>query len=428
MESLRVDGGAAGVTILEREESGRGRGFTQLHSCAPAQNCVVPREMLKATIARVIMSMSATISSSHIQGLLGYQDKVGKPPQQVCTVIANLRDLCDLQEAGIGMDWRRGTGEGGGGSGQRSLGLGSGHGGGRPVFRSAGFGTSSGPSLPRITAQRSFGSLSATSGPGSPSVGSMPPSTPSTPSSGRYQSMFKNSTQQVNDKIVNNILLGKMNKFSGKTYNETRDFLYQILGSGEPDLSNMVCEFMTLVFKKAATEETFRPLYAKLLCELSQRYKVILEEMQRLQANYLDIFEDVQEVPEGAVEYKKFLEKNEQKQYRQGYSQFLAECAALEILDLSNLEQTFEHLSGLMLKYAKVEDKRTLVEEYAYCLVFMSKVLAKKQSPFFIRARQALSRVCATAVDTLLKNASTYVSFSPRARCIMLDVKDNLSS
>ncbi len=397
--------------------------------------------MLKATIQRIIMSASATMSSSEIQTLLGLQAKVGRPSQAICTVIANLRDLCELQTAGMGMNWRQGPSNGGssgdGGISQRASGMG-GHAssavGGRPVFRTSGFGGGVGgngaPNLPRITAQRSYGSLSSASGPASPSVtvgGAAQSPAPSTPGSGRYQSMFKNSSQHVEDKIVNNILLGKMNKFSGKTYKETRDFLYQILGSGEAEVSDMIRDFMLLVFKKAAQEETFRHHYAKLICELSQRYKVILEEMHTLQASYLEIFEDVEEVPEGGDEYKKFLEKNEEKQYRQGYSQFLAECVALEMLELTNLEKTFEHLSGLLLKYGNVEGKRTLMEEYAYCLEYMTKVLTTKSSPFFARARQALSRVCFPAIETLLAKPSEYVSLSPKARCILLNVKDNLS-
>lgn len=365
------------------------------------------------------MSTAAVVSSSQFQSLLSLQGKVGRPSQQICATIANLKDLCELQTAEIGLDWRRGTSGAGAGAGGGHGGHG-GHG-GRPVFR-GGVGSSG---LPKITPQRSYGSLSSASGPGSPSA--VQPSTPSTPGSGRYQSMFKNSTQQVEDKILNNIILSKLNKFSGKTYTEIRDFLYQILGSGEPDLADMIRHFMLLVFKKAAAEETFCPLYAQLLSEISQRYKVILEEMHRLQENYLEIFEDVEEPPAEGDAYKIFLEKTEQKQYRQGYSQFLAECAGLEILGLANLQRTFEHLFGLILKYGKVEGKKALLEEYADCLVRMSKVLKKKSSPFFVSARKALAAIAVPSITELVQNKENYCSLSPKARFILMDVKDNLA-
>jgi hypothetical protein len=368
------------------------------------------------------MSTATVVPSSQFQALLSLQGKVGRPSQQICTVIGNLRDLCELQTAEIGLDWRRGTSDGAGGNHGGGGGRTGGHG-GRPVFRSGG---ASG--LPKISSQRSYGSLSSASGPGSPAGGGGGGGGgPSTPGSGRYQSMFKNSTQQVEDKILNNIILSKLNKFSGKTYNDIRDFLYQILGSGEPDLVDMIRHFMLLVFKKAAAEETFCPLYAQLLSEISQRYKVILEEMHRLQENYLEIFEDVEEPPAEGDAYKIFLEKNEQKQYRQGYSQFLAECAGLEILELANLQRTFEHLFRLILKYGKVEGKKALVEEYADCLVRMSKVLKKKSSPFFVRARQALAASSVPSITELVQNKEIYCSLSPKARFILMDVKDNLA-
>jgi hypothetical protein len=371
------------------------------------------------------MSTAAVVSSSmsQVQTLLSLQGKVGRPSQQICNTITNLRDLCELQASGIGIDWRRGAGGGGGGGGG-----GAAEGGGRPAFRNGHGGHgghgAGGFNLPRITSQRSYGSMSAASGPGTPGGAH---STPSTPGSGRYQSMFKNTAQPVEDRIMNNIILSKLNKFSGNTYNDIRDFLYQILGSGEADLADMIRHFMLMVFKKAASEETFCPLYAKLLSEISQRYKVILEEMQKLQANYLDIFEDVEEVAAGGDDYDKFVEKNKDKQYRQGYSQFLAECAALEILDISNLELTFRRLFELILKYGKVDGKKALVEEYADCLVRMSKVLKKKSSPFFIGARKSLYELSMPSINELVQNKENYSSLSPKARFILMDVKDNLS-
>jgi hypothetical protein len=102
--------------------------------------------------------------------------------------------------------------------------------------------------------------------------------------------------------------------------------------------------------------------------------------------------------------------------------------AALEILDLSNLEQTFRKLTDLMLTYAAQQDKKTLVEEYADCLVRMSRVLKKKSSPFFVAARASLLSISKTSVDTLLAKKDLLPSLSPKARFILMDVKDNLTA
>lgn len=350
-----------------------------------------------------------------IQAILDEQANISKPAQSVCSIIAGLKDLCELSNVGS-IDWRRG------GVSSR---------GGAASNRSSNFRSASSSNLQTISSSmihKSSSAKSFTSGSVSP-VGSpyspMPASGGYSPS--RYKSKFQSSTQQVDDKILNNIILSKLNKFSGNTYIEVRDFLYQILGSGEPDLGEMVRQFMLMVFKKAASEELYCALYAKLLAEISSRYTVILEEMMKLQENYLDIFDEVVEVVEGQDNYDVFVEKNKTKRYRLGYSQFLAELAALEILDLSNLEKTFQKLTDLMLKYAAVPDKRVLVEEYADCLVRMSKVLKKKSSAFFISARMSLLTISKTTVDTLISKKELYPSLSPKARFILMDVKDNLN-
>jgi hypothetical protein len=350
-----------------------------------------------------------------IQDIMAMQAQAGRPTAAICSVIASMKDLCDLQ-GGAAVDWRRGP------SGNTSPQAAR----GKPVFRngsSSSLSTGAATPIHRTASARSFGGAS----PGNASPVSPNPSgggyVPS-----RYQSKFKNSTQPVEDKILNNIILSKLNKFSGATYSDVRDFLYQILGSGEPDLGQLVRQFMLLVFKKAASEEVYCALYARLLAEISVRYAVILEEMHKLQDNYLEIFEEIEEVPEGGDNYAAFVEKNTEKRYRQGYSQFLAELAALEILDISNLEQTFLKLMNLMTKYASLADNKTLVEEYADCLVRMSRVLKKKASPFFTTARATLLSISKPFIEGFLEKRDLYPSLSPKARFILMDVRDNLTS
>lgn len=375
-----------------------------------------------------------------VQSLLALQATVGRPNAQVCGAIAGLKDLCDLHSGGQQIDWRRGPGSGGGGQAPARLPIHRGGGGardngsdGRPLFRNlsgsslaSNGGGREGGHLPRNSSARSFPSSNGSASPMSPTQQqSLPPSSPAPPM--RYQSRFKNSQQPVEDKILNNIILSKLNKFSGSTYDDIREFLYQILGSGEPDLAEMIRHFMMLVFKKAAAEETYCPLYAKLLAEISSRYKVILEEMAKLQANYLEIFDDVEEVPEGGDAYETYVVKKKEKMYRLGYSQFLAELAAQEILELSNLERTFEKLFSLLLKHGRDQDKKSLLEEYTDCLVRMSRVLKKKSGPFFREARATLLRSCTASLEQLLTQKDAFPSLSPKARFILMDVKDNLS-
>jgi hypothetical protein len=354
--------------------------------------------------------MSSSIQQ--VQAILSYQKSAGNPPQHVCGIIAGLKDLCEIN--GVTVDWRRG--------GTTSTSNPSSP---RPALKNNSSNGFTVPSFPRIGSTKSFGSSSTAE---SPNGASSPiQKTGISASLGRYQSQFKNTSQPVNDKILNNIILSKLNKFSGSTYNDIRDFLYQILGSGEPHLAEMIRQFMLLVFKKAASEEVYCSLYAKLLSEISVRYGVILEEMYKLQENYLSIFDEVEE-KEPNEKYETFVEKNIEKRYRQGYSQFIAELSSFEIIQLSHLEQTFRRIFDIMLKNTSFTDKKTLMEEYADCLARMSRVFKKKSSPFLIAARASLTSLCKIPIETLLVKNPANVSVSSKVRFILMDVKDNLSA
>ena len=326
-----------------------------------------------------------------------------RPSSSICSSIANIKDLIELQGA-IHTDWRRGS--------DREP--------GSPYRFHASSSTesftkrhASGISSP-ISRVASVKSISSPEGNGSP-----PPPVP------KYQSKFKNTNQPVDDKILNNIILSKLNKFSLKTYNEIRDFLYQILGSGEPDLQEMIRHFILLVFRKAATEETFCALYAKLLSEISSRYTIVLEEMHTLQKNYLAIFDDIQDPT--TKDYDVFVEAQKGKLYRRGYSQFLAELIAHDILNLDLLQSTFQLIIQNMITFGKSDDKKTLLEEYSDCLLRMAKVLKKKNTVFFVQARASLLQENNTSLMELIQNYSSYPSISAKTKFMLMDVHENLA-
>jgi hypothetical protein len=327
----------------------------------------------------------------HIKDILSLESVAPKPPTSVCTSIQNMRDLIELQSH-IKTDWRKMPSESG--------------------------------SQNRFQTQESLSKKMNFKGTQESQKYSYN-STQTPPPIPKYQSKFKNSTQPVDEKILNNIILSKLNKFSAKTYDEIRDFLYQILGSGEPDLQQMIRDFMKLVFKKAAIEEIFCPLYAKLLCEISAKYTVILQEMNFLQSNYLHIFDDIHESTSN--DYSEFVESQKNKQYRLGYSQFLAELSALEILDLDLLNSTFQKILNNMLLIGSQEDKKTLMDEYCDCLFRMSKVLKKKPGKFFVQARKSLYQSNQNTLNEFIQNFSKYPSETTKTRFVLMDIRDILS-
>jgi hypothetical protein len=242
----------------------------------------------------------------------------------------------------------------------------------------------------------------------------------------RYQSKFKNSSQPVEEKILNNIILSKLNKFSASTYTDIRDFLYQILGSGESNLSEFIRDFMKLVFRKAASEDTFCPLYAKLLTEISSKYSVILEEMKLLSDNYLVIFDEVEQ--NDGENYEEFVQRNREKKYRLGYSQFLAELTRQEIIPLEILIATFTKVVSLIQLYGKNVDKKALIEEYSDCLLKMTKVFKGRFSQFSSSARASLLPTIEPLHETFKTQKEIYIGCSSKARFAIMDIYDILAN
>jgi hypothetical protein len=243
-------------------------------------------------------------------------------------------------------------------------------------------------------------------------------------SSPRYISKFKNSEKEVNDKILNTIILSKLNKFSESTYSEIRDFLYEILGSIGNDFSNedFIKEFMNLVFEKAVREEIFCPLYAKLLFEISEKHPIILNEMNKLHQNYLEIFKECDE--ESSSNYSLFLKKNSEKKYRLGYSQFLAELTTLRILTFEKIVDTFKIIFEQIESKGRLPDKVSLNEEYVTCLLRITKVLQKRTEPFFIQLRKTLLPIIVESKTKIEDNKAIYISISSKSRFLLMDIYD----
>ena len=236
----------------------------------------------------------------------------------------------------------------------------------------------------------------------------------------RYQSRFKNSSQDIEEKILNRIIRLKLNKFGQSTYNDIKEFLFQILGDETDEkVSEFVKDFMTLVFSKAAAEEIYCPLYALLLSEIGQKHKIIFEEMNLLLKNYLEIFEDID--PSKTIEDGASFEKhNIEKKYRMGYSQFLAELMALKILSIESLTLVFNTLMQLIDKHSRLPEKRFLVEEYVDCLKRMCRTLDPSSATHFYKELYSKLDLFINLRD------ATFPSLSSKSRFLLMDVLDLL--
>lgn len=239
----------------------------------------------------------------------------------------------------------------------------------------------------------------------------------------KYVSKFTNSSAGVENKILNHVILNKLNKFSAANYNEVKEFLEQILNSDEKDF---LSDFMNLVFKKASSEPTFCGLYARMICELADKYPFLHEELDQLYVKFMDIFEEVSQ--DSCCDYEQFVQRNREKQNRLGYSQFLGELTIREILDINHLKNLYTKLVQLLKMHAiEGESKQNLVEEYVDCLVKMTFAFQKDNTIKLKNYKNELRETFESELEEILSNRSTkYPGLSRKASFTIMDCLDIL--
>lgn len=336
--------------------------------------------------------------------LLSFEATIASPSEAVKLKIQNLSGLLDLHS--VSPNWRNVEKK------PESATY-------RKTFRNDSF-----QSLPSLSSPLKNSSRNSTSSESLTSR-STPKSSQPSPSFTKYVSKYKNSEAQVKDTILNTIILSKLNKFSSNTYDDIRDFLYQILGSTDTKESEeFIKEFMNLVFKKAVSEEIFCPLYAKLLGDISEKFPIILDEMNKLHENYIQIFDECAE--DETSDYDSFVIKNREKKYRQGYSQFLSELTSLRILSASKLITTYNKIIEQLLIQGKQENKTALTDEYIDCLQRITKVLRQREEPFFKDIRTTLFDTINLSINDIQLEKEKYKSISNKSRFLLLNIQDYL--
>jgi len=223
----------------------------------------------------------------------------------------------------------------------------------------------------------------------------------------RYVSKFHNGAKTGDDKILNTVILNKLNVFSVKTYDDVKQFLFQILGS---DQKEFIREFTWLVFRKAAAEDKFCGLFAKLLSEIKKEYPVIMEEMQKLHTTYLDIW-TATDIKEQVVD----------RRCRLGYSQFLAELTALGILDLESMKLTLETLKSCIKECLGKSEHSVTIEEYMECLRQLCGTRVPKDVKFMIR-----ELLIADLEKWIAEPRDSIPGLSNKSRFACMDLRDSL--
>ena len=187
-----------------------------------------------------------------------------------------------------------------------------------------------------------------------------------------FSSAAMKATSSTEDRILAKVK-GKINKIGFSTYDATKTFMQQILDSDETEFLD---EFMNFVFQKAATESTFCPLYAKLLHELADEFTHLRTVIVSRFKAYTSIFTEVPDdsAPDATTEsYREFVEAQERKKYRRGYSQFVAEMVKLGEVDRDAFAALVQQIVSVLEVTYTDTTKTLLSEEYIDCLANMCK-------------------------------------------------------
>jgi hypothetical protein len=234
---------------------------------------------------------------------------------------------------------------------------------------------------------------------------------------------FNKSKEEVESKILNNMILGKLNKFTKENYDGIKQFLEQILSNDETEFLK---DFMVLIFKKATREKIYCPLYVRLIAELSAEYPIIKDELFARYDAYTKEFETIEEDKSGE-DYDEFCATQSEKLYRLGYGQFLAELTRQGVLDAAALNRMYELLLSIVNRYGGPgSNHKNQLEEMCACMSSMTQAFQKEKNPALIAIRNLVAQKTKSTMEDIVRRskAGELPGLSIKARFALMDCLD----
>jgi hypothetical protein len=186
----------------------------------------------------------------------------------------------------------------------------------------------------------------------------------------KFSSAALRAGVDVEDRMLMRVK-GKVNRLGHGTYDATKVFMQQILTSDDTDFLD---ELMKFIFNKASSESTYCALYAKFLHELGDEFPHFRVVINTIFTDYINVFQMVDagtEPDPGSADYKAFVEAQERKRARRGYSQFVAELVKLGEADVGAFATLLQTIAGVIEANYASADKTLMCEEYIDCLSTM---------------------------------------------------------
>ncbi len=234
---------------------------------------------------------------------------------------------------------------------------------------------------------------------------------------------FNKSKEEVESKILNNMILGKLNKFTKENYDGIKQFLEQILSNDETEFLK---DFMVLIFKKATREKIYCPLYVRLIAELSAEYPIIKDELFARYDAYTKEFETIEE-DQTRDDYDEFCATQSEKLYRLGYGQFLAELTRQGVLDAAALNRMYEMLLSIVNRYGGPgSNHKNQLEEMCACMSSMTQAFQKEKNPALIAIRNLVAEKTKGTMEEIVRRskAGELPGMTIKARFALMDCLD----
>jgi hypothetical protein len=238
----------------------------------------------------------------------------------------------------------------------------------------------------------------------------------------KFSSAALRAGVDVEDRMLARVK-GKINRLGHGTYDATKNFMQQILSSDDTDFLD---ELMKYIFTKASNESSYCPLYARLLHELGDEFPHFRTVIHTIFADYINVFQQVdsgEEPDPGSSDYKAFVEAQERKRGRRGYSQFVAELVKLGEADVTAFSTLLSTIVGVVEANHATADKTLMCEEYIDCFATMcSSAAAVMRSAAW--SADLVRRMSAVAA----KPRAAAPSISNKARFAIMDIADSAAA
>jgi hypothetical protein len=238
----------------------------------------------------------------------------------------------------------------------------------------------------------------------------------------KFSSAALRAGVDVEDRMLARVK-GKINRLGHGTYDATKNFMQQILSSDDTDFLD---ELMKYLFTKASNESSYCPLYARLLHELGDEFPHFRTVIHTIFADYINVFQQVdagEEPDPSSSDYKAFVEAQERKRARRGYSQFVAELVKLGEADVAAFSTLLSTIVGVVEANYTAADKTLMCEEYIDCFATMCSSAAAimrsaSWSPDLVRRMSAVAA----------KPRAAAPSISNKARFAIMDIADSAAA